>query len=124
MARKVGSGSVNTNLTLLTPSRIDSKQEVPQDVIKIDEAGLVSRSRGVTLFDDQTSNVTWTYNTARGIGTNIDSGTWMGQYFEGNNYYVYIHGKDDPEGDWWRSESAYKRFHGSGGVLVNCHFDS
>lgn len=82
------------------------------------------KPRGATLFDDRTSNVSWTYNTARRMGSNISKGTWLGQYFEGNNYYVYIHGKDDPEGEWWRDESKYKKFRGQGGVLVNCHFDS
>ncbi|KAF4470568.1 aminopeptidase Y [Fusarium albosuccineum] len=83
-----------------------------------------SKPVGATIFNDETSNVTWTYNTARRTNTNIGKGSWMGQYFEGNNYYVYIHGKNDPEGDWWRSESTYKKFRGEGGVLVNCHFDS
>lgn len=83
-----------------------------------------SKPRGATLFDDRISNVSWTYNTARRLGSNISKGTWLGQYFEGNNYYVYIHGKNDPEGDWWRDESKYKKFRGEGGVLVNCHFDS
>ncbi|EWG47430.1 hypothetical protein FVEG_07537 [Fusarium verticillioides 7600] len=82
------------------------------------------KPRGATLFDDRTSNVSWTYNTARRMGSNISKGTWLGQYFEGNNYYVYIHGKNDPEGEWWRDESKYKKFRGEGGVLVNCHFDS
>ncbi|CAM1502701.1 Fc.00g074770.m01.CDS01 [Cosmosporella sp. VM-42] len=83
-----------------------------------------SRPPGVTLFDDQISNVTWTYDTTRRLGANIGKSAWAGQYFEGNNYYIYIHGKDDPPGDWWQSESRYKKFRGKGGVLVNCHFDS
>ncbi|KAM5372166.1 hypothetical protein ACJZ2D_007566 [Fusarium nematophilum] len=89
-----------------------------------DEINLESRPRGATIFDDNISNVTWTYNTAKRTSTNISKGSWLGQYFEGNNYYVYIHGKDDPEGEWWRSESTFKKFRGEGGVLVNCHFDS
>ncbi|RGP65768.1 aminopeptidase y [Fusarium sporotrichioides] len=88
------------------------------------EETVQAKPRGATLFDDRTSNVSWTYNTARRMGSNISKGTWLGQYFEGNNYYVYIHGTDDPEGEWWRDESKYKKFHGQGGVLVNCHFDS
>lgn len=95
------------------PNSVDTPQETVQ-----------AKPRGATLFDDRTSNVSWTYNTARRMGSNISKGTWLGQYFEGNNYYVYIHGTDDPEGEWWRDESKYKKFHGQGGVLVNCHFDS
>ncbi|RMJ05072.1 Vacuolar membrane protease [Fusarium kuroshium] len=98
--------------------------QTQDSVLNPRDESIQSRPRGATLFDDKISNVTWTYNTARPTGTNIAKGTWMGQYFEGNNYYVYIHGKDDPEGEWWRSESAYKKFRGQGGVLVNCHFDS
>ncbi|KAK7426627.1 hypothetical protein QQZ08_006805 [Neonectria magnoliae] len=82
-----------------------------------------SRPPGVTLFDDQISNLTWTYNKYKRVGANFGKPIWGSQYFEGNNFYIYIHGKDDPEGDWWRTRSR-KPFQGPGGVLVNCHFDS
>lgn len=82
-----------------------------------------TRPRGATLFDDQISNVTWTYNSYKRVGANFGKPIWGGQYFEGNNFYIYIHGKNDPEGDWWQNPSS-KPFHGPGGVLVNCHFDS
>ncbi|KAF5020621.1 hypothetical protein F66182_7352 [Fusarium sp. NRRL 66182] len=95
-----------------------------QSPLTSDDAAVQSKPRGATLFDDKISNVSWTYNTARRTGSNISKARWLGQYFEGNNYYVYIHGTDDPEGDWWRDESKYKKFRGQGGVLVNCHFDS
>ncbi|KAM0558328.1 hypothetical protein ACHAPJ_005022 [Fusarium lateritium] len=96
---------------------------IQESLVASDET-IQSKPRGATLFDDRTSNVSWTYNTARRTGSNIAKGKWLGQYFEGNNYYVYIHGQNDPEGDWWRDESKYKKFRGEGGVLVNCHFDS
>jgi hypothetical protein len=110
------------NGRLLTLSRTSSLENLnpfdsPKETVQ-------AKPRGATLFDDRTSNVSWTYNTARRMGSNISKGTWLAQYFEGNNYYVYIHGTDDPEGEWWRDESKYKKFHGQGGVLVNCHFDS
>lgn len=114
---------MSTKTPKLTSHRTAFARTQDSDLNSRDEF-IQSRPRGATLFDDKISNVTWTYNTARPTGTNIAKGTWMGQYFEGNNYYVYIHGKDDPEGEWWRSESAYKKFRGQGGVLVNCHFDS
>ena len=78
----------------------------------------------VTLFDDQTSNITWITNSKQKAGSNIGVITERGQYFEGNNFYIYIHGKDDPEGEWWNTDSEYKKSHSKGGVLVNCHFDS
>ena len=92
-------------------------------------AGLDMRGNGsqptkVTIFDDQVSNVTWTYNMGGKVGANIGPAVWAGQYFEGNNFYIYIHGKDDPKGDWWLTDSAYKKAHSKGGVLVNTHFDS
>lgn len=71
------------------------------------------RSRGATLFDDRISNVTY--------ATRDND---VGQYFEGNNFYVYIHGSDDPEGDWWSSENFRRTAQRGAGVLVNCHFDS
>jgi hypothetical protein len=83
-----------------------------------------SKPVGATLFDDETSNVTWTYDTSRRIGTKIGPSHYAGTYFEGNNFYVYIHGSEDPEGEWWKTDSDYKKAHSKGGVLVNCHFDS
>lgn len=74
-----------------------------------------AKAPGVTIFDDRISNVTYTFSSASG---------WIGQYFEGSNFYVYIHGKEDPEGDWWQSEVGLTASRRTGGVLVNCHFDS
>ena len=70
----------------------------------------------VTIFDDQVSNFTRTDKRNRWGPT--------GTYFEANNFYVYIRGKEDPAGDWWASESGYDKLRKTGGVLVNCHFDS
>ncbi|ODA79062.1 hypothetical protein RJ55_04653 [Drechmeria coniospora] len=84
----------------------------------IDKEARRTRARrppGATIFDDRISNVTYTYSAKSASG---------GQYFEGNNFYVYIHGKEDPEGDWWRREDRLEALGSSGGVLVNCHFDS
>ncbi|KOS18126.1 putative zinc metalloprotease [Escovopsis weberi] len=85
-----------------------------------------SRAVGATIFDDQISNVTWTAGSLlRSAG---GPSSWQGHYFEGNNFYVYIHGKEDPEGNWWRPEAGKdadaEAYRESGGVLVNCHFDS
>ncbi|KAH7141243.1 putative zinc metalloprotease [Dactylonectria estremocensis] len=82
-----------------------------------------ARPPGVTLFDDQISSASWTYNKYKRVGANFGKDVRGGQYFEGNNFYVYIHGKDDPEGDWW-TKTSKTQFQGAGGVLVNCHFDS
>lgn len=70
----------------------------------------------VTLFDDNTSNFTRIQDSSR-----YSSG---GTYFEGNNFYIYIRGVEDAKGDWWKKDSSYRKLHGEGGVLVNCHFDS
>ncbi|KAJ6441330.1 cyanamide hydratase [Purpureocillium lavendulum] len=70
---------------------------------------------GATIFDDRVSNVTYTYEGRY---------SWVGQYFEGSNVYVYIHGKEDPEGEWWLTQEGIKASRHTGGVLVNCHFDS
>jgi hypothetical protein len=83
-----------------------------------------AKPRAVTVFDDRISNVTWSYNSEHRTGANIADQDWTGQYFEGNNFYVYIHGKDDPPGDWWLSDSRVDKLRGKGGVMVNCHFDS
>ncbi|EGX88965.1 peptidase family M28 family [Cordyceps militaris CM01] len=88
----------------------------------IDDArATADRTPGVTLFDDNISNATFiTESTVKGRS----AGTHTGQYFEGTNFYAYIHGKEDPEGEWWNSEDAAETFRGKGGVLVNCHYDS
>lgn len=68
---------------------------------------------GATIFDDTISNVTYTLRDSP-----------VGQYFEGSNLYVYIHGTEDPGGDWWRSGEVGLLARRGSGVLVNCHFDS
>lgn len=78
-------------------------------------AEVSARPRGATLFDDRISNVTM---------TNPQPNNTMGRYFEGNNFYVYIHGSEDPEGDWWASDNVQRVARNGAGVLVNCHFDS
>jgi hypothetical protein len=71
----------------------------------------------VTLFDDQVSNFTRTRDDPKFVRTS-------GTYFEGNNFYVYIRGTEDPDGPWWATESGPEKLRRAGGVLVNCHFDS
>ncbi|KAG5984064.1 hypothetical protein E4U55_006199 [Claviceps digitariae] len=75
--------------------------------------GAFARAPGATIFNDLISNVTY-----------AERGSTVGQYFEGNNFYVYIHGSEDPEGDWWLSGKPQRILHRGAGVLVNCHFDS
>ncbi|KAG6258833.1 hypothetical protein E4U24_000904 [Claviceps purpurea] len=75
--------------------------------------GASARAPGATIFNDLISNVTF-----------AERGSTVGQYFEGNNFYVYIHGSDDPEGEWWLSKNPQRTAQRGAGVLVNCHFDS
>ncbi|KAG9252957.1 putative zinc metalloprotease [Emericellopsis atlantica] len=77
----------------------------------------VNGSTAVTLFDDRVSNFTrvdenWRYSARRGT------------YFEGSNFYIYIRGTEDADGDWWAKDSSSSKAQKPGGVLVNCHFDS
>ncbi|KAG6011951.1 hypothetical protein E4U54_007824 [Claviceps lovelessii] len=72
-----------------------------------------ARDPGATIFNDLISNVTY-----------AERGSSVGQYFEGNNLYVYIHGSEDPEGDWWQPGKPQRTLYRGAGVLVNCHFDS
>lgn len=78
----------------------------------------------VTIFNDMQSNVS--FSSLGGIGS-AGQGRLPGTsvYFEGTNIMVYIRGSDDPEGEWWTSDSAAAlKSHGKGGVLVNAHYDS
>ena len=93
-------------------------------VAPLDPSIASSKPVGATFFDDQTANITYTYDESRRISTKLGPTHYSGIYFEGNNFYVYIHGSEDPEGEWWKTESDYKKAHSKGGVLVNCHFDS
>ncbi|RCI16084.1 hypothetical protein L249_1835 [Ophiocordyceps polyrhachis-furcata BCC 54312] len=80
--------------------------------------GSAERAPGAVIFDDRVSNVTYTYQAS-------GSSPWAGEYFEGSNVYVYVRGKEDPDGDWWVSQSIMSSSrHTGSGVLVNCHFDS
>jgi hypothetical protein len=82
----------------------------------------LSKAPGVTLFDDRISNVTFTASSF--FKQKNTPSKMSGEYFEGTNFYAYIHGKKDPEGDWWKTESSVGDFQGRGGVMVNCHIDS
>ncbi|KAK5995992.1 Vacuolar membrane protease [Cladobotryum mycophilum] len=98
----------------------DSAETPSKDIPK--SVSSSARPVGATIFDDRISNVTWTAGSLlRSAG---GPSSWQGHYFEGNNLYVYIHGKEDPEGDWWLSEAGPDAYQKTGGVLVNCHFDS
>ncbi|KAL7799925.1 peptidase family M28 domain-containing protein [Trichoderma ceciliae] len=87
------------------------------------DAARSKRTPGATIFDDRISNVTWTADTLL-QSVKLGPKAWQGYYFEGDNFYVYVHGQEDPQGDWWTSQAGAARYNQSGGVLVNCHFDS
>lgn len=86
-----------------------------------DDKKMKSVGPAVTLFDDEISNVTWT-SAGSYKHSNESYAVNSAHYFEGNNFYVYIRGTDDPPGEWWHKASY--RSQGPGGVLVNCHLDS
>ncbi|KAL7809510.1 hypothetical protein V8C26DRAFT_271371 [Trichoderma gracile] len=92
-------------------------------VTKTNDEPRAKRAPGATIFDDRISNVTWTVDSLL-QSTKGGPKTWQGYYFEGDNFYIYIHGQEDPEGDWWTSQAGAAKYSKSGGVLVNCHFDS
>ncbi|KAK3706125.1 hypothetical protein LTR37_012952 [Vermiconidia calcicola] len=69
-------------------------------------------SKDVTVFEDNSSNVTFVDDFRKVPWT---------CYGESTNILVYIRGKDDKNGDWWESNEQYD---GQGGVLVNAHYDS
>lgn len=93
------------------------------DIISGDVDSQGGKPPGVTIFDDEISNITFTDAGLHFKGV-ADSSPLRINYFESNNVYLYIHGKEDPQGDWWRSRNGQDTFSGRGGVLVNCHFDS
>ncbi|MCJ1451663.1 hypothetical protein MMC28_002003 [Mycoblastus sanguinarius] len=81
------------------------------------DLGSISRNQKgapVFLFSDTLSNVSFSEGSANGLaGTSI--------YFEGTNIIVYIRGSEDDPEDWFLKD---KRPQGTGGVLVNAHYDS
>ncbi|RAL58534.1 hypothetical protein DID88_003982 [Monilinia fructigena] len=80
-------------------------------------------SPAVTVFNDLRSNFSSNALTSIGVkGRKLGIST----YFEGNNIICYIRGRDDEEGEWWKTGSVTSKgkTHGKGGVMVNAHFDS
>lgn len=67
------------------------------------------------VFDDLQSNLTFSSGS-------ITKSSGLGVYFEGTNIIVYIRGFDDEEERWWEYLDGEPT--GSGGVLVNAHYDS
>ncbi|KAK4181481.1 hypothetical protein QBC36DRAFT_306270 [Triangularia setosa] len=76
----------------------------------------------VTVFDDMTSNCTI---LMAGSIVPTPGSPQVAAYFEGTNILVYIRGKRDDEGDWWKGE-GFKgaRANEKGLTLVNAHYDS
>jgi len=66
----------------------------------------------VTVFAQDPSNVTFADDWSKQPWT---------CYGESSNVLVYIRGKEDEAGEWWRDNSPYD---GQSGVLVNAHYDS
>ncbi|OLN89797.1 Vacuolar membrane protease [Colletotrichum chlorophyti] len=82
----------------------------------------VSIGSTVTVFDETTSNVTFT-GISRPLGSALGGNELNGvTYFEGTNKIVYIRGSQDPDGEWWKKPDPKNI--GKGGVLVNAHYDS
>ncbi|KAA8568481.1 hypothetical protein EYC84_007512 [Monilinia fructicola] len=80
-------------------------------------------SPAVTVFNDLRSNFSSNALTSIGVkGRKLGIST----YFEGNNIICYVRGRDDEEGEWWKTGSINTKgkTHGKGGVMVNAHFDS
>ncbi|KAG4030306.1 hypothetical protein MFRU_012g00480 [Monilinia fructicola] len=80
-------------------------------------------SPAVTVFNDLRSNFSSNALTSIGVkGRKLGIST----YFEGNNIICYVRGRDDEEGEWWKTGSVNTKgkTHGKGGVMVNAHFDS
>lgn len=80
----------------------------------------------VTVFDDMTSNCT--VLMGQGIGgarTGHETPVGQAAYFEGTNILVYIRGKQDDQGSFWRTDSVHEsRRNEKGLTLVNAHYDS
>ncbi|KKK23870.1 hypothetical protein AOCH_002913 [Aspergillus ochraceoroseus] len=68
----------------------------------------------VFVFNDASSNLTFAGNTL--------SSSDLAVYFEGTNILVYIRGEEDTREQWWEVPDGYPT--GTGGVLVNAHYDS
>ena len=93
-------------------SILDDNNATSATVQALDDPSPSASSAPVVIFNDIASNLTFSSNPQGSYGVTT--------YFEGSNIMVYIRGKNDDEGEWWRSRT-YK---GPGGVLVNAHFDS
>ncbi|KAK4453674.1 vacuolar membrane protease [Podospora aff. communis PSN243] len=80
----------------------------------------------VTVFDDLKSNCT--VLMGQGIGgarTGHETPIGHAAYFEGTNIIVYIRGKQDDEGSFWRADHVHEtRRNEKGLTLVNAHYDS
>ena len=79
----------------------------------VKEEGTAKRP-DVFVFDDSRSNLTF---SAGGSGPSLSV------YFESTNIIVYIRGWEDSAENWWEEEDGSPP-EGSGGVMVNSHYDS
>lgn len=79
----------------------------------------------MTVFNDLTSNYTVFMGAGiGGIGVGHQPQIGQAAYFEGTNILVYIKGKQDDKGDFWRADVGTARRNEKGLTLVNAHYDS
>ncbi|CAP72960.1 uncharacterized protein PODANS_2_3840 [Podospora anserina S mat+] len=92
----------------------------------LEGSGVGGKKGNVTVFDDLRSNVT---GLMAGSVVPTPGSAQVAAYFEGTNILVYVRGKGDDEGDWWRRSAEGGEMEGvrkneRGLVLVNAHYDS
>ncbi|KAH6626791.1 hypothetical protein B0J18DRAFT_396079 [Chaetomium sp. MPI-SDFR-AT-0129] len=76
----------------------------------------------VTVFDDLVSNCTFLMASSVAANPNTPQ---VAAYFEGTNILVYIRGKSDDAGAWWKDADVHNtRRNEKGLTLVNAHYDS
>ncbi|KAJ9636655.1 hypothetical protein H2204_005255 [Knufia peltigerae] len=78
-------------------------------------SGTSARPPSVYVFEDNTSNLTYSSGGISGVG-----GTSV--YFEGTNVIVYIPGIEDDLSQWWLEPNGKPSSRNA--VLVNAHYDS
>ncbi|KAM3548793.1 hypothetical protein MY1884_009024, partial [Beauveria asiatica] len=78
----------------------------------------------VILFVHEALNFAFSYDAGEYLSGGGTGSTWTAQYFEDNSFCIYIRGKRDLQGDWWRESTTGMSHRPTGGVLLLSYFTS
>ncbi|KAM3472655.1 hypothetical protein MY8738_008769 [Beauveria namnaoensis] len=104
--------------------RGSNAEEWPRQEIDATNEYMGTEEPDVILFVHEALNFAFSYDAGEYLSGGGTGSTWTAQYFEDNSFCIYIRGKRDLQGDWWRESTTGMSHRPTGGVLLLSYFTS